>query len=381
LRYLVVAPQLGYEPSGKIVPGGLLQFGRCIARAMSSSPSIKKLGIWSQVDSPGVEKLIENTVRTYAHASLDLEIRVFGNSRTKIAREIVIANILKKYDRVMYLLVNQAALGVLPFHIPYDVWEIGEEFFYRISKLKYYALRKANRVLSISFNTTKVAAERNPGLTEAKVVYLCIEPPLYEPEANDDNIAKLPYDPAKRERAVMIVGNIYRDKPYKGHQQLIDCWPIVVNNCSNAQLWIVGDGDGRSILEAQVKTLSKNISKNILFLGNVDSKTLEKLYQRCRVFAMPSTGEGFGLVFIEASRYGVPCIGGKYDSVKEIILHNQTGLLVEQKPEDIADACLKLLVDDIMAKNLGEAGRGRYLKTFRFCHFRERLLNTLGLQI
>ena len=96
---------------------------------------------------------------------------------------------------------------------------------------------------------------------------------------------------------------------------------------------------------------------------------------------MPSNGEGFGLVFVEAARYGIPCIGGKHDSVKEIVLHNETGLLVERDPHEIACACVQLLTDDDMAQRLGAAARQRYLDYFRFQHFRERLLQTLGLEM
>ena len=104
-----------------------------------------------------------------------------------------------------------------------------------------------------------------------------------------------------------------------------------------------------------------------------------RLYHTARVFAMPSTGEGFGLVFVQAARSGLPCIGGKYDAAKEIILHGKTGLLTEQHPHDIALACIRLLTDDADAERLGEAGRLRYWNTFRFTQFRERLLASMGL--
>ena len=102
-------------------------------------------------------------------------------------------------------------------------------------------------------------------------------------------------------------------------------------------------------------------------------------YSSTSAFAMPSTGEGFGLVFVEAARYGLPCIAGKYDAAKEIVLHDQTGLLTEQHPHDIALACIRLLNDDADADRLGEAGRLRYWNHFRFSHFRERLLSSMGL--
>jgi glycosyltransferase involved in cell wall biosynthesis len=117
-----------------------------------------------------------------------------------------------------------------------------------------------------------------------------------------------------------------------------------------------------------------------MFMGHLGDEALQECYRQCRVFAMPSTGEGFGLVFVEAARYGLPSIGGKHDSVKEIVLDGQTGLLVEQDSHEIALACVRLLTDDNLAQKLGDAARRRYLRHFRFQHFRVRLLQTLELE-
>ena len=67
------------------------------------------------------------------------------------------------------------------------------------------------------------------------------------------------------------------------------------------------------------------------------------------------------------------------DAAKEIVTDNRTGLLVEQNPNDIAAACVRLLTDDPLALRLGEAGRRQYLKNFRFHHFRKRFLKAVGL--
>ena len=149
--------------------------------------------------------------------------------------------------------------------------------------------------------------------------------------------------------------------------------------CPDQCFWIVGQGDGVPLLQEQVDMLPTHVSGGIHFFGALGRGALERRYQTARVFAMPSTGEGFGLVFVEAARHGLPCIGGKYDSAREIILHNRTGLLCEQHPHDLAVACIRLLTDPDIADRLGEAGRMRYANHFRFTHFRERLLTSMGL--
>ena len=379
MRYLLVAPDLGIRPIGAMA-GGLQQHGRCVARSLASCGDIRKLGIWSQLDPTSAEPLIQRMVQTYAHSKLNLEVRGYSGSRVRLSLAMARACMQREYDRIMYMLVNQAVLSLLPGHPPYSAWEIGWELMTGpLPRWKCRALRRADFLLSNSHNTTAVASLHNPQLPVARVVHLCTEPPLFSKNPLHDPVAAEPYDPARCEPSVLIVGNMYRGMPYKGHQQLIAAWPQVVEGCPSAELWIASDGDGRVELEARAQTLPRHVAKNISFLGYLDPQALHNRYRRCRVFAMPSTGEGFGLVFVEAARYGIPCIGGKYDAVKEIVLHNETGLLAEQHPNNLALACLRLLTDEKLAKRLGEAGRQRYLENFRFCHFRDRLLRALDL--
>jgi phosphatidylinositol alpha-1,6-mannosyltransferase len=382
MRYLVVASQLGFTPSGSIVAGGLQQFGRCLVRALASSPSIERLDIWSQVEQPQTGKFVKKMVQVYAHDRITVDVREFGENRTKLAMAIAAANWRRTYDHIMYLLVNQSVLSLLPGHLPYTVWEIGAELFQPLPYLQYRALYNANSLLSISENTNRAAQQNNPGLPPGQVVHLCVEPPLFEPESQDDMVTKELYLPEDRKCAVLIVGGMfkYRGVLYKGHKELIAAWPTVVHNCPEAELWIVGDGEGRNELELQAKALPLSVSKRILFMGHLRDEDLQECYRRCRVFAMPSTGEGFGLVFVEAARHGLPSIGGRRDSVKEIVKDGETGLLVEQDPQEIAQVCVQLLTDDSLAQKMGDAARQHYLTHFRFQQFRERLLQTMELE-
>jgi glycosyltransferase involved in cell wall biosynthesis len=380
MKYLAIASQLGFTPSGSVVAGGLQQFGRCLVRALASSPSIEQLGIWSQVDQPGAEQFIRKMVLVYAHDNITLDVRCFGGNRAKLALSISLANWMRAYDHVMYMLVNQSVLALLPGGLPYTVWEIGEELFRPLPFWKYQALFRASSLMSISNNTTRAATQSNPGLQGGQVVHLCVEPPLFERESDLDPVVDEFYYPARRKCAVLIIGSMNPRTLYKGHKELIAGWSEVVNNCPQAELWIVGEGDGRKELEQQAKALPLSVGNRILFLGRLGYDALQECYRHCRVFAMPSSGEGFGLVFVEAARYGLPSIGGKHDSVKEIVLDGQTGLLVEQDPHEIALACVRLLKNDNLAQQLGDAARQHYLKHFRFQHFRERLLQTLELE-
>jgi phosphatidylinositol alpha-1,6-mannosyltransferase len=176
-----------------------------------------------------------------------------------------------------------------------------------------------------------------------------------------------------RRRARLAVAN-----RYKGHDQLVDAWPRVVASQPDAMLWIVGEGDDASRLRERISVLPAPARHQVHLLGRLDHASLLDRYARARVFAMPSTGEGFGLVFVEAMRAGLPCIAS-FDSAAEIVNDEQTGFVVEQEADALADACLKLLGNDAMADRFSQAGRSRYETQFTYPAFRDRFLRSVEL--
>ena len=68
----------------------------------------------------------------------------------------------------------------------------------------------------------------------------------------------------------------------------------------------------------------------MLFTGWVNEETLAAVYGRVAVYAMPSDGEGFGLVFLEAMKHRLPCIASTTDATREMVVDGQTGFLVNQ---------------------------------------------------
>lgn len=379
MNFLLIAPDLGFAPHGHILPGGLQNFGRCVARALASHRNIDRLSVWTQTDAPATHEFIRRMIEVYAHSKLDLDVRGFGGSRFKLALAVANASIRKSYDFVMYLLVNQSIMAIIPWHPPYAIWEIGREMLVPLPWHKRRAILKAANLLSISSNTSEQALRFNPQLPPARVVHLCKEPPLYAPLSELDLVEIQPSSSITTAPAIFILSRIAKGSLDKGHQELIACWPKVIEQVPDAELWIGGKGDGLPELEAKVKRLPKSVAQQIHFLGYLNDEEVNYRFQRCRAFAMPSRREGFGLVFVEAARYGKPCIGSVHDSVKEIVLHNETGLLVKQEPEAIAEACIMLLNDEQLANRLGRAARQRYLDYFQFQHFRERFFMATGL--
>ena len=84
-----------------------------------------------------------------------------------------------------------------------------------------------------------------------------------------------------------------------------------------ARLVVAGDGDDRPRLEARAAALG--LGGAVLFTGFVSEATLAELYRRAAVFVMPSLGEGFGLVYLEAMRAGKPCVAARGSAAEEVV--------------------------------------------------------------
>jgi phosphatidylinositol alpha-1,6-mannosyltransferase len=159
---------------------------------------------------------------------------------------------------------------------------------------------------------------------------------------------------------------------YKGHDQLIECWPAVRERLPDAQLVIAGRGDDAERLQRKAAELG--LGDAVFFTGFVADATLEALLGAVAGFAMPSRGEGFGLVYLQAMRRLLPCIGCTVDAAADIILDGETGFLVDPDDRDaLAARVVAVLADPDLRRRLGQAGLRRYEAEYTFDRFRARL--------
>jgi phosphatidylinositol alpha-1,6-mannosyltransferase len=265
-----------------------------------------------------------------------------------------------------------------PLRAPYLVALYGIEVWRRLSGSRSGALRHATVRLATSSYTLAQARAANRDFGPVEVLPLCLEE---RPPAGEVDGALL--DRAGRDY-LLIVGRMAATERYKGHDQLLHamtCMPAMLDGARTRprvdgelppRLVIAGDGDDRPRLEALAATLG--LAGHVLFTGFVSEATLAELYDRAAVFVMPSRGEGFGLVYLEAMRAGRPCVAARASAAAEIVADGETGLLVDPlDPDAIAGALSRLLAAPELARAMGEAGRRRLERLFTPRRFRERL--------
>jgi phosphatidylinositol alpha-1,6-mannosyltransferase len=103
--------------------------------------------------------------------------------------------------------------------------------------------------------------------------------------------------------------------------------PHIFREHPEAIYLVVGDGDDRSRLQALA--VECGVADKVTFVGRVEADELPDYYRLADVFVMPSTGEGFGIVFLEAMACGVPVIGGNKDGSIDPLADGAAGTAID----------------------------------------------------
>jgi phosphatidylinositol alpha-1,6-mannosyltransferase len=176
---------------------------------------------------------------------------------------------------------------------------------------------------------------------------------------------------------VLVVGRLSATERYKGHEALFDAWPAVRARVPAASLVIVGDGDDRQRLEQLAR--ARGLDGAVEFRGFVTREALDDEYSRASLFAMPSRGEGFGLVYLEAMAHGLACVGSTADAAAEVIVPGQTGVLADPADaESLSRHLIDLLSHPDVLRTMGDAGRARLHETFTYEAFRQRFVSLVS---
>ncbi|HEY7547208.1 MAG TPA: glycosyltransferase family 4 protein [Blastocatellia bacterium] len=214
--------------------------------------------------------------------------------------------------------------------------------------------------------TLKKFREANPSLSAipGEVVYLPART-LADSNGNHNH-------PPRSALRALIVGRLWGRGMVKGQRQLIEIWPEVQRDFPGAELYVVGAGEGRSEFEELARKL--NAQDAVRFTGEVTDEQLDALYASSDVYAMPSQGEGFGLVFAEAMSRGLPCIASRADAGSEVVVDGETGIHVDPDDrQELLRALKTLFGNSALRCRMGEAGRRRAEELFSLEAFNRKI--------
>ena len=270
-------------------------------------------------------------------------------------------------------LLDAVLAGLDRRRTPCWLWAYGIEVWGPMGAARAGALRAADRVVAISeFTAAQLTAWVEPD--RLRVVPCAVDTDEFTPAEGVGVVNR---------RQILTVGRLSATERYKGHDVLLDALPLVQDvDGEPATLTVIGDGDDRRRLEERCAAMG--LGDRVEFRGKVGADELVDAYRRCAVFAMPSrveaqagrawTGEGFGIVYLEAAACGRPVVGSTDGGAPETVQPGVTGLLADpREPQAVAAGISRVLSDPVRADEMGRRGREWVATTFSIRNLRDRI--------
>ena len=164
--------------------------------------------------------------------------------------------------------------------------------------------------------------------------------------------------PAPDEARVLCIGRLI---PIKGHVLLLRALAQARREAPDLVLEIAGRGPLEPALKAVAKELG--VEAAVRFLGFVSP--VQRAIDEAAAVVVPSLGEGFGMVALEAMERARPVVAAEIGGLGELVVHGETGLLVPvAAAEPLAQALVEVARDPERRRAMGEAGRRRALEHF-----------------
>ena len=243
----------------------------------------------------------------------------------------------------------------------------GVEVWQPLPRVRRNSLRKADVVLAPSKYTAEhVAADQGVDVAKIRVLPWALDPRF---EALAQHAAKSTVPPRfPQGQVVLTVGRWRADERYKGMDTLITALPRLLPRWPELQLVAVGDGDDRAWLEDLAE--ETGVDRHVHFLSGLSYEDLAACYGHCELFALPSKGEGFGLVYLEAMACGKPVIGGAHGGAPEVIEDGKTGYVVPYGDAAQLATVMETLLDDAALRaEMGRRGKQRVENEYKFSIF------------
>jgi phosphatidylinositol alpha-1,6-mannosyltransferase len=171
---------------------------------------------------------------------------------------------------------------------------------------------------------------------------------------------------------LLTVGRLASTERYKGHESIFATLPALRAKFPTLVHVVAGEGDDRIRLEARAAELARDPAA-VRFVGFVPEENLPDLYRLADLYVMPSTHEGFGIVYLEAAACGLRVIGGKGGGSADAVATERIGVLVE--PSDTA--ALTATIERLLGEGRVDPAAIAPYRKGEFAHSAQRLLARL----
>ena len=187
-----------------------------------------------------------------------------------------------------------------------------------------------------------------------------------------------PYQLFPHQTIILTLTRLQHEEQYKGYDKIIAALPSLISQYPNLKYVIAGKYDAEEKQRVLDLIAYYQVGYHVELLGYVADEVVQHLYKAATVFAMPSSGEGFGIVFLEAMAMGLPVIAGNADGSVDALDQGRLGVLVDPHAVDaIATALYSQLEKGKGSIIDQQALQTKVYAQFGFDAFKQRLHSLL----
>ncbi|MGB3207526.1 MAG: glycosyltransferase [Crinalium sp.] len=236
------------------------------------------------------------------------------------------------------------------------------------------ALQDADKILAVS-NYTRDRLLKEQNIDPSKIVILpnTFDAERFKISSKPEQLLKR-YKLTPNQPIILTVARLASSEAYKGYDKILQALPEIRTKIPNVHYILVGKGSDRTRIETLITEL--DLQDCVTLAGFVPDEELCDHYNLCDVFAMPSLGEGFGIVYLEALACGKPTLGGNQDGAIDALCNGELGVLVNPNDiEDIAQSLIQILQGNYPNSLIyqPEALRQKVIDYFGFEQFKKTL--------
>ncbi|MFZ1023346.1 MAG: glycosyltransferase family 4 protein [Thermoplasmata archaeon] len=227
-------------------------------------------------------------------------------------------------------------------------WQVALEPFLRVCERFVFA--RPGPILSVSEWMKSQLVEQGMPASRVRVVYNGVRTDRFTPEA-----------PGKRrlvsQSNALVVLFTGRPTLFKGARVLLEAMPLVWSEVPNAYFAFAGASasESRALLEQPAMATDR-----IVLLGRLGYAELPGVYASADVAVAPTFVDNVPFTILETMASGVPTVASSVGGIPEVMVHEESGLLVPAgSPRALAEALISLLQDPARRKAIGHAGRAR----------------------
>jgi phosphatidylinositol alpha-1,6-mannosyltransferase len=363
----VVASMLLTDAYGGV--GGIAKFNRDFLEALNACELIQRVRVLPRLVPEAIAALqIPESIvydRKAAKGKLPFARRLARHTWGLSATDLVICGHLNLLPAAWSLATIRRARLALVIH-GIEAWAPPK------AELRRRLAGRVDSVISVSkLTAARFCAWSGVDTRRTYILPNCVDFERFVPQPRDQTLVER-YG-LQGCRVILTTGRLAAKERYKGFDEVIDILPQLTEAVPDLKYMIVGDGSDRKRLESRVKELE--ISERVIFTGYIPESEKVAHYSLADVYVMPSSGEGFGIVLIEAAACGVPVVGSSADGSREALLGGKLGQLIDpRQPEDLFRAVLNAL--GMKRQRVRPSG----IETFGVPQFRDRVATWLNEQ-